>query len=248
MDESHFHTHFRSEAIPAWPCPKCGAISLSSNEESFKKKYKTPVSTSHPDFEPEWIEYVFTLELRCAAKPCSLEVVCIGGGKVSQEYLNDGSGDWEWFDIFEVRYFEPSLRLFIPPINTPYWVAHALDVSFSTYFSSPGTSLSTLRSALEVLLGELEVASVNEKGRFLPLADRIKLLPDAHREVMEPANAIRWLGNDGTHSGVLVRRSDVIDGYRIFEHILSKLYPEQKASIENLVSRINQAKGVDRGA
>lgn len=246
MKESAFKTHFRAESIPAWMCPNCGSISLAPTDDSFNKNYRVPVSTSHPDFEPEWIEYVFSLQLKCSVESCSLRAVCIGTGRVSQEYLEHDPGEWGWFDLFEVKYFEPSLRLFIPPPATPHWVRHALDTSFSTYFSSPGTSLSTLRTALEVLLGELEVPSVDENGNFLSLAKRIRMLPDDYREVVEPANAIRWLGNDGTHSGVFVRNSDVLDGYRIFEHILRKLYPEQKASIESLVMRINEVKGVDR--
>lgn len=73
------------------------------------------------------------------------------------------------------------------------------------------------------------------------------MLPEESRKIIEPANAIRWLGNDGTHAGGFgVRKSDVLDGYRIFEHILIELYPEKRASIDALVARINKAKGVDR--
>jgi hypothetical protein len=126
-------------------------------------------------------------------------------------------------------------------------VKKALKTSFSTFFSSPSLSLSALRSALEVLLGEMEVASVDANGKFLSLARRINLLPEASRKIIEPANAIRWLGNDGTHEGGFrVRKSDVLDGYRIFEHILIELYPEKRASVDALVARINEAKGLGR--
>ena len=74
----------------------------------------------------------------------------------------------------------------------------------------------------------------------------ISIQPENYRKIIEPANAIRWLGNDGTHSGYQVRKSDVVDGYRIFEHILEELYPVKKASIEALVARINEAKGVEK--
>lgn len=242
-----FTTHFCSENIPSWPCPNCGVQALSCPDGQFQKQYKTPIDTSHPAFEPDWIEYVFTMHLKCSNSSCGCQVVCVGTGDVSQEYLDDGSGDWEWFDNFQVKYFEPPLQIFIPPADTPHWVKQTLTISFSTFFSSPSTSLSALRSALEVLLGEMEVASVDEKGKFLSLAKRIELLPENCREIVEPANAIRWLGNDGTHAGgVQVRKSDVLDGYRIFEHILIALYPDKKASVEALVERINKAKGIDR--
>lgn len=93
----------------------------------------------------------------------------------------------------------------------------------------------------------MEIASVDINGKFLSLVRRIDLLPEDKRKIVEPANAIRWLGNDGTHSGGFqVRKSDVLDGYRIFEHILIELYPEKRASIDALVARINQAKGLGR--
>ncbi len=247
LPDNLFTSHFYSDNIPTWPCPECGVQSLSCSDEQFQKQYKTPIDTSHPAFDPEWIEYVFTMNLECGNSSCGSQVVCVGTGDVSQEYLDDGSGGWGWVDTFQVKYFEPALRIFVPPEGTPEWVKKALDTSFSIFFSSPSTSLSALRSALEVLLGEMEVASVDENGKFLSLAKRINFLPDEHRKIIEPANAIRWLGNDGTHSGGFqVRKSDVLDGYRIFEHILVELFPEKRASIEALVTRINEAKGLGR--
>ncbi|MFN3899360.1 MAG: DUF4145 domain-containing protein [Alishewanella aestuarii] len=245
LNDTLFTSRFRSDNIPAWPCPKCGVQSLACDDDKFKKQYKEPIDTSHPGFDPEWIEYIFAMNLKCSNSSCGCRVVCVGNGEVSQEYLENGSGDWGWFDNFQVKYFEPPLKIFIPPKDTPEWVQKALDASFSTFFCSPSLSLSALRSALEVLLGEMEVASVGEDGRYLSLAKRITLLPEACRKIIEPANALRWLGNDSTHAGGFrVRKSDVLDGYRIFEHILIELYPEKKASIDALVARINEAKGL----
>jgi len=248
MNEGLFVTRFRGGMIPTWPCPECGSISLTCPEDQFQKEYKTPIDTSHPAFDPDWIEYIFIMNLQCAVPSCGCRVIGTGTGDVSQDYLDDGSGEWDWFDNFQVKYFQPSLRIFSPPVDTPLWVNKALETSFSTFFFSPSTSLSNLRSALEVLLSEMEVASVNENGNYLSLAKRINLLPENYRKIIEPANAIRWLGNDGAHSGSQVRKSDVLDGYRIFEHILIELFPEKKASVEDLVTRINAAKGLDRNA
>ncbi len=246
MNEKLFVSSFRKDNIPTWPCPKCGAQSLTSKVDGFESQYKYPIDPNQPNFHPDDIEYVFTLKLKCTIPDCGCGVMSIGTGEVSQEYLDDGSGDWDWFENFDVTYFQPPLQMFVPPKDTPFGVKRALSTSFSTYFTSPSTSLSTLRAALEVLLGEMEVASVDEKGNFLSLAKRIASLPEDNRKIIEPANAIRWLGNDGTHSGYQVRKSDVVDGYKIFAHILDELYPEKKASIEDLVARINKAKGVAR--
>lgn len=247
LDNILFTSNFYSDNIPVWVCPKCGIQSLSSGYESLNKQFKEPIDTNHPSFEPEWIEYIFTMHLKCSNSSCGCRVVCVGTGDVSQEYLDDGSGGSDWYESFQVKFFEPPLKMFIPPQDTPDWVKKVLDTSFSTFFASPSLSISALRSTLEVLLSEMGVASVDEKGRFLSLAERIKLLPEINRKIIEPANAIRWLGNDGTHDGgYRVRKSDVLDGYRIFEHILIELYPETKPSVDVLVSQINAARGLGR--
>lgn len=247
LDDHIFTSSFYRDSIPAWPCPHCGAQSLSCEDDSFNKQFKEPIDSNHPAFDPEWIEYIFSIHLKCSNVSCGCRVVCVGTGSVSQEYLTDGSGDWKWFDNFQVKFFEPPLKFFIAPEDTPELVKRSLETSFSAFFTSPSLSLSALRSALEVLLVEMGVASVDEKGRFLSLANRIKLLPVESRKIIEPANAIRWLGNDGTHGGGFgIRKSDVLDGYRIFEHILIELFPEKRASVDELVSRINAAKCTGR--
>lgn len=111
LDDSLFTSHFYSDNIPVWPCPKCGAQSLSCEEGQFNKQYKEPIDTSHPAFDPDWIEYVFTMNLKCSNSSCSCRVVCVGTGDVSQEHLDDGSQDWGWFDNFHIKYFEPSLKI-----------------------------------------------------------------------------------------------------------------------------------------
>lgn len=247
LNDHIFTSNFYGNCIPAWPCPNCGVQSLLSEENSFNKQYKDPIDSNHPNFDPEWIEYIFSMHLKCTTVSCGCRVVCVGTGDVSQEYLRDTSGGWDWFENFTVKFFEPPLKIFIPPEETPECVKRTLETSFSTFFTSPSLSLSALRSALEVLLGEMEVASVDENERFLSLARRIDLLPEESRKIIEPANAIRWLGNDGAHGdGVRIRTSDVLDGYRIFEHILIELYPVKRASVDELVARINSAKGTGR--
>ncbi|MEZ9540000.1 hypothetical protein AB4160_17615, partial [Shewanella sp. 10N.286.51.B8] len=115
MDNKLFHTHFRSENMPTWPCPKCGANSLSCLPEGFNKQYKEPIDIDHPNFSPHDIEYVFSMNLKCTIPSCDYRVMGIGSGDVSQEYLHDGSNNWDWFDNFEVKFFEPPLRVLVNP-------------------------------------------------------------------------------------------------------------------------------------
>ena len=103
MNEEGFKRYFRSERMPNWACPEWGSRSLTLVDDTFNAKYKTPIDTSHAEFDPDWIEYVFTMHLECSVGSCKHRVVCIGDGSVSQEYTHDGEGSWDWFEQYQVK-------------------------------------------------------------------------------------------------------------------------------------------------
>ncbi|MGL4826648.1 MAG: DUF4145 domain-containing protein [Vibrionaceae bacterium] len=245
MNEKLFISSFWDDDIPTWPCPECGEKSLSSKSDGLQLEDQLPVDHNDRYSFHGMNGYVFSLNLKCKFPDCGCAVMCVGTGSVKIRYSDDYD-DSEHCDLLEATYFQPPLQIFVPPKSTPSSVKKALTTSFSTYFSSPSTSLSTLRTALEVLLDEIEVVSVNKNEGFVPLAARIERLPEGYQKIVAPATAIKWLGNDGTHSGCEIKESDVIDGYKIFSHILEQLYPTSKEPIEPLVDRINKAKGVVR--
>lgn len=190
MDQKILLHSFHEDDIPSWDCPCCGRGTLSLVENSFIKKFSVATDTDHPAFDPEWIDYIFQMMLVCANASCKANVVCSGIGGVEQEYLHDGSGDWDWFEYFQPKHFEPSLKLFSIPPDVPEAVSDELDQSFSVFFKYPSMSLVSLRRSLEILLSELGVDSNGAKGRFLTLADRIKLLPEANKAIIDPVTAI----------------------------------------------------------
>lgn len=246
MDRAILQHAFKRDEIPTWDCPECGATALSTIEGSFSPTYRYAIDTSHPDFDPDWITYVFTSTLECAVPSCKHRVACAGKGGVEQEYLDDGSGGSGWFDYFRPTHFEPALKIFAAPDGTPYWVEEALKESFSLFFSSPRAALNALRLALEVLLDEMDVPSINANGKYIPLDGRIDELGTKYKEIVLPAKAIKWLGNDGSHSGARIRSNHVLDGYDIFEHVLEQLYPKSNATMEALVTKINADKGIKK--
>ncbi len=79
-----FTADFIHKSIPAWPCPVCEVGSLSlSKDDQFKKKYKIPLDTNHPNPGPELTEYVFSMSLKCTSHSCGCQVVCAGTGDMS---------------------------------------------------------------------------------------------------------------------------------------------------------------------
>lgn len=234
--------NFKEKSIPHWNCPCCSSASLKLKENSFSSEFARG-DIDDPDFDLEYAGLIFNMMLKCANGDCKAHVSCSGTGHVTQEYFEDGSGNHGYFSYYSAKYFEPPLMLLDIPADTPVVVIKSLKKSFSLYFSNPPTALSCLRTTMEVLLSELGVPEKNANDKPIHLATRIDQITDEYKEMIEPAKAIKWLGNDGTHAGSEATKDNALEGYKIFETILHKLYPSTRPDINDLVTRINDAKG-----
>ena len=62
--------------------------------------------------------------------------------------------------------------------------------------------------------------------------------------------AVKWLGNSGSHNlsdscGSLTR-SDVFDGFDLFQYVLDELYAKSSIRLKKLAKEINRRKGPAR--
>ena len=212
---------------------------LLKDGDSFSHEYSRPIDTSSPDFDPDQIEFAFRLGLKCSSLDCGSRVMCIGKGGVEQDYVPGGKGDWDWFEYFEPLYFHPSLKLSHYPIDTPLNVAYELEESFALFFSSPSASIGKLRVAVEALLDDLNVPSTTSNGAFLTLGPRLRKMPEELKNALgDSLSALTLLGNAGAHGDHNIRKSNVLDGYRVITHVLEILYPVKGASIDDLIEKI----------
>src|SRR3989339_1932923 len=93
MDRKLLKTNFTKDRIPAWLCPTCKSGILHPKKDGFLY-FETADSKkghNHEDWEPEWIEYTFTLILECSNKSCRETISCSGVGstEMGYEYTNE---------------------------------------------------------------------------------------------------------------------------------------------------------------
>jgi len=60
--------------------------------------------------------------------------------------------------------------------------------------------------------------------------------------VAERLMAIKWLGNDASHSGDLVV-DDILDGFEIISDVLDELFASDKQRVERTTKAINRRRG-----
>ena len=190
--------------------------------------------------------YTYHATLICSDKNCKKLVITTGEGFVDL-YVDDSNGNIETkYEVYyQPKYFNPSLEIFPLPEQTPSTFAKAIKKSFELFFTDSDASLNQLRSAVETLLNELGVERNDRNGKPLRLHHRLDKLNGGYAKYKASLEAIKWLGNAGSHTSdnVCVAAKDVLDGYEILQPIISDLYDTPEHSLEELVSTINTNKG-----
>jgi len=250
MDRKLYKLPFRKNKVPDWICPTCGKGVLVISEDTFHFEELSLSKEAHGEeaWEPEWIEYVYSCLLKCSNDSCR-EVVAnsgVGSADLEGSYDENGIPIQEWYDYFQPRYFQPHLKIFIYPDNTPEDVFLEIDQSFSLFFSNPASASSHLRIALENLLTHLKVTrQETKKGKtlLLSLHRRIDLVPDKYKDLKDMLLAVKWLGNAGSHAKREVTGDDVMDAYEIMDVVLREIFENKAKKAKALAKKINKKKG-----
>lgn len=250
MDRKSFKRTFGKRGATHYSCPSCGKGVLRIKEGTFQHQ-ETRASArahGHEAWDPDWIIYVYSCIFECTNSACKDVVSSVGHGGVDQSYYYDENGetDVDYDDYFRPNYFFPSLRLFDVPASTPKPVSEEIETSFSLIFSDPASSANHVRIALENLLTHLKIKRFNPVGgkrRYLPLHQRIDLLPAKFDHVKDLFYAVKWLGNAGSHSAQAITADDVFDAYEMLEEILKEVFDNRKAKVNKIAKTVNKKKG-----
>ncbi|NKE72846.1 DUF4145 domain-containing protein [Candidatus Manganitrophus noduliformans] len=238
---------------PDWICPTCTRGVLRIKKASFFKEERYGSrNRSQKDWDPEWIEYVYSCLLICTNDQCQEVVANTGIGSLNLDCYEDENGKWvqEYHDLFRPKFFEPHLILLDIPEKCPESVSSPLHESFTLFFSVPNAASNNVRIAIEELLTHLKVKRFNiikGKRRFISLHQRIYLLPPKYAHLKDLILAIKWLGNSGSHGNGdakgVITMDDVMDSYDLIEHILHEIYAPKTKKLVALAKKVNKRKG-----
>ena len=145
---------------------------------------------------------------------------------------SDGQAYPEDYLAYHPHFTLPALPLFTIPKGTPTTVMTSLNAGFSLALCDPNAAANQLRKAVECLLNELGVPKNTALGK------RIKNLASPYDALKHELEAVKWLGNEGSH-GTGINQEHMLVGYAIMEKCLLHLYD----GLHQKVQAINQHKG-----
>jgi hypothetical protein len=225
--ELYKNTYFNEGQTPRWNCPTCSTGLLHLQEKLFVRDDAATRREINEDyFDRESISRVFTGALSCAN--CGETVVFSGGGGMDREPNNNW--DFEWVDYYVPHFFYPALKIIdIPCSNSVSGdMAQAVAASFLVFWSNLDACANRLRTAIELLLDGMGVDRKVKQtaAKELTLHQRLERIDSAqYPNVQGMMQAIKLVGNDGSHELGQVSRKDVLDCYEILEHVLELVYP-----------------------
>ena len=245
MDEKILKSAFTKSAIHRYTCPYCykGELRL---EGDFNSKETVASKSQHNEeyWDVEFVQLIFSCTLKCVS--CGELVFVVGDGSVEEEYYEQPDGDWDrdYVEYYRPSFFHPALQIIDLPAAAPENVVSPLRTAFASYFSSPASCCNSIRAAAEEILTTLGVPTQPETGEgYLSFGRRIQLLGEENQSVRALFDAVRWLGNYGSHPGTQVEFQDALNALEIMELLLEEVYSDRKRKIQELAAAINSRKG-----
>jgi hypothetical protein len=224
--------HFVRAEFPPYPCPRCGqGILILDDKTLFEKRTGNAIGHFRAEnyYHPMEDEGRFVCLLVCSNKICS-EPVAMSGTTGQSTYYGP-QNETEYENDYYPESIIPGPPLIDTPKGIPTDVREALDQSFSLFWTDLGSSANKLRVAGERLLTSERIKrfTINKKREREPMsfASRIQLYAKKHPARKEFLDALRWVGNVGSH-GHDISRDDLLTGFELMEEGLRDLYAAKK--------------------
>jgi hypothetical protein len=225
--------YISQKRFPAFTCPKCNQGVLGYEAEDVKIMEPAYSRAAHGDdaWDPDWIEERFSLMLKCSVARCG-EVVVMSGDTMIDQVVNDDGNGWTYEQMLKPRAVCPCLHLIKLDDDVPNLVQQEIKAAFLLFWSDLGASASRLRASVERVLDDFKIPSTKASGGFLTLNDRIQQFKKIDPDHAETFDALRFVGNVGTHGDDL-KREALLDAFEIYEDALEELFVKKKTQSQN---------------
>lgn len=237
-------------SLPQFTCPRCGKGKLVKQGDLIKQEPRHV--TEHLEeigLSGQMSDGRFVGMLICSYQFCG-EVVTVAGGYTTREevHWNDDADVPERYEFS--KYYPYSIRPAPVVIEEPEKLgAEAkkhLRKAYELLWNDCAACANRLRIFAESLLDQLTVPRQgkkrNGKNGELDLSERIDALEVTRPGHQKALNALRYVGNVGSHEGE-ADFDDLLDCFEYLEYTLIELIDERRARLEAKADDLLRRKG-----
>jgi hypothetical protein len=231
---------FYKDDYPYWVCPNCHKTTLKIIPDSIVKGITPEAHKYHEreGYRNENDEFIFSLMLKCSQSNCIQPVAVIGVGGYEQQYIDRLSGEWDWFEFYRPKSFYPPIPAFTPCEQYPDKIKEQLQEISAHLPGHPQAAINALRTTLEIIMDYFEIPR-DDKGRYVSLDKRIKEIPENYSSLREGFEALKWLGNTGSHNLKPVDEKDIDGACHMLDDFLQRIFRGEVSHTET-IERLNR--------
>lgn len=249
MLDSHLADANKPFTANSWPTLICGVCRLSPllpAEIETRESQRSIDLKNHEAWEPEWISGQFHAYGQCGLQGCRTTALITGSFAVdcSPNYSQTGLYE-EWFSI---RHVSPPVSIMPIPERTPESVQRFIHSAAELIWISPPAAAGQLRCAVEELLTCKRIPKTRVSGgrrKARTTHERIQLFKQQSPAAAELLEAVKWIGNDGSHVGALEFQA-IVDAAQLLGAALTELYDSSFGSVRRLAKSVNHRRGAIR--
>lgn len=250
VDRANWAPTFR--ILPQWSCPTCskGVLVTPDKEPKFKETGQSTRLYTKDEWDPDWVTTRFAGFTVCNNSHCG-DVFSISGTS-GVAYYTDEDVDGNLYQSVEneivLKSVFPPLYMFEIPKECPSSVRDMIVSGFQIFWSDHEGCANKFRMAVELLLTDRKIptytkAKPGKKRSPLTLHARIDLFKVKNLDLGTCLEAVKWLGNHGSHSGKkAIGRSDVFDAAEMLEFVINEIYLKVSNPLKK-ANKINKKKG-----
>lgn len=243
MNRSLWKQPITDDALPPWQCPVCNLGVFRIIPKSLRHEETTPSKQLHSDeeWEPFWIQTVFTTWGQCDNKKCAQFVAIAGKGGVDETGNVYEEGP-QFTEAFRPMSCQPMPRIIELPPKTPEKIVEELEASFRSFWNDTTATANHIRTAVEHLMTFVRITRRTKKGNkfiYRNLHQRIEAFSIKNSIIGSQLMAIKWLGNSGSH-GEEIEKHDLLDAFEIIEHVLDELLTKKSAHFSKLATDLTK--------
>jgi hypothetical protein len=191
---------------------------------------------------PDDDEFRFAGLLICDERSCR-EAYAVGG-RLGVEHLQVDWNQYEDTTWYRIESFIPAPSPFRLDSKVPANVADLVKGAASLLWADHDAAANKIRQAVEALLDERGVKKYPRAGprKSINTHSRIELFAKTAQEAAGLLMAVKWIGNEGSHTGGLTR-DDILDALEMVEEVLDVVYVGRRAALARKVSAVIAKKG-----
>lgn len=238
---------------PRIPCPECNDGAARFEDSTTVKDLLSVeiVEQVRRGLDgPDELKGSFIGTLRCDNPRCNRQLTMAGDWIYSFEF-NDETGREYLTDFFRLKYVNPAIQLIHAPDGTPRPVIRAINSASEVALINPDAAANQLRQAVEELLNALRVpkTGLDRKGKRVRLGAHARIVKyrDRRPDVAEALEAVKWIGNTGSHESGL-SLAEVAEGADYLDLALRLLYDKTDMRLSRQARAVNRRKGPARNS